>query len=242
LDVGFGTEQARNNDGFEPSSSLVGYWPLNSVKDGTAEDLSGKGNNGTVQGDVSAVGGQVAGAGSFNGTDDHVSLPPIQLNGSLTVAAWVKRETAGQEFQAISSQGDGYATSSSQTRNWWLGGRPQPDAGQVHWSVFDESGTNHRIDSSPGALTSNQFIHVTGVYAKSTGTMRIFIDGSLDDEISVSPFTPKTSSDPGAMGAEISTSNQNTPGRFFGGVIDDVRVYGRALSSSEVDDLYTATK
>ncbi|WP_229112569.1 LamG domain-containing protein [Halapricum desulfuricans] len=213
-----------------PTDGLIGYWPLDSVEDGTAEDIVG-GNDGTVQNDVAATVGQVGDAASFDGHDDYVEIPPIQVSGSLTVAAWVKRKSNGR-WQAATSQGN----NSADTRNWWLGGRKNKD--QVHWSIFDQS-NNERVDSSPGSLQQDTFTHIVGTYDASSGEQKIYINGSQDTIESPGSFTPETSTDPGAIGAEI--ERDGNPSDLFDGSVDDVRVYDRALSASEVSDLYNAT-
>jgi predicted ribosomally synthesized peptide with SipW-like signal peptide len=230
FDLVFDAVQVRNNDGFEPSSSLVGYWPLNSIEDGTAEDLSGNGNDGTPNG-ASAALGQVDGAAAFDGSGQHVEIPSISIDGSLSVAAWVKRES-NSGWQAASTQGD----NGNDTRNWWLGGRNGAD--RVHWSLYDQSNTNQHVDSSSGSLPQGTFTHIVGVYDQSAGELRIYVDGQPDGSQSVPSFTPQTSSDPGAIGAELSGGSPTDP---FDGVVDDVRVYERALSAQEVLTIYNDT-
>jgi hypothetical protein len=214
-----------------PTDGLLGYWPLDSVGDGTAEDVVG-GNDGTPQNGVSAVTGQVDNAATFDGSSQHVTIPSIQVAGSLSVAAWVKRDSSG-DWHAASSQGNNTAD----TRNWWLGGRKNSD--QVHWSIFDQS-TNQIVNSSHGSLPQDTFTHVIGTYDEASGEQQVYIDGQPDTTGTPGLFTPATSTDSGAIGAEI--EDDGTAADLFDGTIDDVRVYDRALSDSEVQDLYDATK
>jgi hypothetical protein len=67
----------------------------------------------------------------------------------------------------------------------------------------------------------------------------VFVDGTREKQRSFSSFTPKTSDDPGAIGAESVGTDRRI--RFFQGVIDDLRIYDRALSASEVDALHQQT-
>jgi hypothetical protein len=218
-----------------PVDGLVSYWPLDSIGDGTAEDVVGD-NNGTVRGAVSSASGQISRAASFDGSNDFVETPSVQIDGSLTVAAWVKQE-ASSGYDAVSTQGDGFG-GTPKSRNWWLGANGD---GGVHWSIFDQNGTNRNVDSSPGTLPTGEFVHIAGVYDKASGDLRVFVDGTKDTQQSFSsPFTPKTSNDPGAIGAESVGADRRI--RLFQGVIDDVRIYNRALSDGEVKDLYDATR
>jgi hypothetical protein len=216
-----------------PVDGLVSYWPLDSIGDGTAEDVVGD-NNGTVQGAVSSVPGQISQAASFDGRNDSVETPSVQIDGSLTVAAWVKQE-AKSGYDAVSTQGDGFG-GPPKSRNWWLGANED----RVHWSIFDQNGTNRNVNTPSGTLPTGEFVHIAGVYDKASAALRVFVDGTREEQRSFgSSFTPKTSSDPGAIGAEIDDGRRI---RLFEGVIDDVRIYDRALSGGEVEDLYDATK
>ena len=217
-----------------PVDGLVSYWPLDSIGDGTAEDVVGD-INGTVQGAVSSASGQISQAASFDGSNDSVETPSLQIDGSLTVAAWVKRDAVGSDFAAISTQGDGLGRT-PKSRNWWLGANGD---GGVHWSIFDQNGTNRNVDSSPSTLPTGEFVHIAGVYDKASGDLRVFVDGTKEGQQSFSSFTPKTSNDPGAIGAESVGTDRRI--RFFQGVIDDLRIYDRALSDSEVTSLYDTT-
>jgi hypothetical protein len=217
-----------------PVDGLVSYWPLDSIGDGTADDVVGD-STGTVQGTVSSASGQISQAASFDGSNDFVETPSVQIDGSLTVAAWVKQE-ASSGYDAVSTQGNGYR--GAESRNWWLGAKGD---GGVHWSIFDQNGTNHNVDTPSGTLTTGEFVHIAGVYNKASGDLRVFVDGTREKQQSFSPsFTPKTSNDPGAIGAESVGTDRRI--RLFEGVIDDVRIYDRALSSGEVEDLYDATR
>jgi hypothetical protein len=207
---------------------LVGYWPLDTD---SAEDRSGNGNDGTVIGDVSSVEGQVSSAASFSTPDQYIEVPPIQIEGSLTVTAWILRRS-NSKYHAASTQG----SNNNDTRNWWLGGKKGGD--QVHWSLFDESGTNRRMDSKSGSLPRDEFTHISGVYDAASEEMQIYVDGKLNETTEAS-FTPATSDDPGAIGAELTDGSPTDP---FDGNIDDVRVYNRALSESEIKAIYDATK
>ena len=217
-----------------PVDGLVSYWPLDSIGDGTADDVVGD-NNGTVQGAVSSASGQISQAASFDGSNGSVETPSVRIDGSLTVAAWVKQEDRSG-YDAVSTQGDGLTPRDS--RNWWLGANGD---GGVHWSIFNQNGANRNVDTPSGTLPTGEFVHIAGVYDKASGDLRVFVDGTREEQRSFSsPFTPKTSDDPGAIGAESVGTDRRI--RLFEGVIDDVRIYDRALSGGEVKDLYNATK
>ncbi|WP_411911646.1 LamG domain-containing protein [Natronomonas gomsonensis] len=94
------------------------------------------------------------------------------------------------------------------------------------------------MDSKSGSLPLDEFTHISGVYDATSGEMQIHVNGELDSTSEAS-FTPAISSQPGAIGAELT---DGSPTDSFDGVIDDVRVYDRALSQSEIRAIYDATK
>ncbi len=73
---------------YVPTNGLVGYWPFN----GNANDESGNGNNGTVNGATLTTDrfGNVNDAYSFDGIDDFISLSPPNLSNQLSIAFWTK--------------------------------------------------------------------------------------------------------------------------------------------------------
>jgi hypothetical protein len=216
-----------------PTNGLVGYWPLDNIGDGIADDVVGM-KDGTPNGGISSAPGQVGSGASFDPqSTQYIEVPSIQIDGSLTVAAWARRES-NNKYHAVSTQGENTSTA---TRNWWLGG--SKGSNRIHWSVFDEDGNNKRMDSNSGTLPLNEYTHIAGVYDENADEMRIYADGSPAGASSVSAFSIATSTRPGGIGAEIDVSG---PTDRFDGRIDDVRVYNRALSDSEIQTLYDETK
>ena len=100
-----GSMHAQNLPAYLPSDGLVGWWPFN----GNANDESGNGNNGTVNGatltsDINNISNQ---AYSFDGVNDFISignLTVINGNNSRSFVAWVKINPA-QNGGVIISQG-----------------------------------------------------------------------------------------------------------------------------------------
>jgi predicted ribosomally synthesized peptide with SipW-like signal peptide len=217
----FRVVQAANNSNpvnpFVPTNGLVGYWPLNSVEDGTAEDRSGNGNDGTVQGDVSAVAGQVAGAGSFDGNGDYVEIPDDQSLGvtNVTVSAWVYRDGSKNRVYVVDGRDHNYGikfddgTSTPRFFIW------------VNNSV-------KTLNASSGDIPDQTWTHVAGTYDGSE--LNIYVNGANEGTRAVSGAID-VSSGPGRIGDYIGG------GYEFRGRIDDVRIYDRALSELEIATL-----
>jgi predicted ribosomally synthesized peptide with SipW-like signal peptide len=219
FDLSFYGEQSRHNDGVDLASGLVGYWPLDTVEDGVAEDVSGNGNDGTVVGDVSSVDGQVAKAGAFDGDDDYVEIDDDTSLGvtNVTVSAWVYRD-------------------GSKNRSYVVDGRDH------NYGIKLEDGTGKPLffvmapDSD--SLTASQPIpdqtwtHVAGTYDGSD--VKLYIDGTIEK-------TGGGAGDIDTSSGEARIGDYIRDGYSFQGQIDDVRIYDRALSEAEVAEIYDGT-
>ena len=108
-----------------------------------------------------------------------------------------------------------------------LVGASQPNGGIAIW----------------GTMPLNKFVCVVATYDQPTGAMRLYENGVLMSEnLHNSTLTPVVPLDPAfSPGVGIGTSNSFPDGYVnygFNGAIDDLRVYNRALTTSEVLALY----
>ena len=207
-------------ESFKPlSKGLVAYYPLND----NANDESGYGNDGMPQGVTPAADrfGNSAKACSFSGSavaESNIKLSgdAVNITGGKTFSAWVKSE-GGQENPRIFSTAGYEVGVNSGSRVF---------ANQTDGSSVD---TLESADSN----ISGRFAHVVAVWS-DTG-MSLYIDGLLTaskpwDGLSEADFSR-------AFAPEIG-GNSGGESDPFGGVIDDVRVYNRALTETEVQQLY----
>jgi hypothetical protein len=208
------------------TNGLVAYYPF----DGNANDASGNGNDGTVLGATLTVDrfGVANHAYLFNGVDSMVRFPETLFgptNAAWTVSAWVTTGSGPYvNNQLVFSKGsyNGGAGLGIISNYLYFGvhvGYPQTDP-QVY---------------TPARL--NSVMHLVGVYEKGQ-SISFYVDGILrtnepvsSDSLTVLTGFPLLSS----IGAYDYTPG---PYAFFQGIIDDVRVYTRALSPSEVQQLY----
>jgi hypothetical protein len=108
--------------------------------------------------------------------------------------------------------------------------------------VFMTTGA-HAESSVSAAMPMNKFVLVTGVYDKNTGTQSLFLDGKLAAQATgQKELTPVVALEETAVpGIGIGTNNQFQKSVFhFGwdGVINDLRVYNRAILPNDVQALY----
>jgi hypothetical protein len=232
-----GEKEQTLNDG------LVGHWKMDeSSWNGTAGevvDSSGAGNNGQAVGAGGITGtsstAKYGRAGEFDGTDDYVNLGAASTNfdnrnKSYTIGGWVKlNESNPAEPIPIIGQGAVLAA------NYWVNGGLMQLTATNMISFIHYDGSAYQILSST-SQTIGTWFHILGVYDISTKKMKIYINGVLDSE--ASNKTPANYSSAGAWYLGYSGSTSTAFDDYFNGLIDDVRIYNRALSVSEVARLY----
>ena len=207
--------------------TLVGHWPLNEDSGSTAYDYSGNENHGTVDnGGNSTVVGVSNGplgstAYSFDGTDDYISISPVENLFSdgdpVTLTGWVNKDNTDSNQHIV-----GIATS-----RYSIGYEIQ-DASGFEGSVWNGSDS---ITVSSGDTTTGSWKFLALTYDSSK--MEFYVDGVSQGTASVSSSLNNNESDIGDNGF----GNRN-----FGGDIADVRVYSRALSPQEIQYLYEVSQ
>jgi len=198
---------------------LVGFWPLDD--DGMAADASPEGNDGTVEnGPVSANGIGVSDSLKFDGSNDYVEVPnddSIDLGDTdrLTVSAWMKADDTWEDLPLVEHRG----SYSLYVNDWWWFTEPTFD-------VDDATAYG-------GEVYSDQWHHIVATYDGSTG--RLYLDGSLEDTEDFGDMDG--AGDP--LRFAVSTAGWGTDGTdFLDGNLDEVRIYERKLSDTEVEQLW----
>jgi fibronectin type 3 domain-containing protein len=219
---------------------LRAQWKLDEGAGASAADASGNAFDATLQGGPAWTTGQMGGALSFDGVDDRVSLGSNQsilrnVN-AATVSAWIKPGAtipAGAFRELISiSVNSGSPTNSSRVA---LALQGNGTAGNIFAGGRSTDTETQKTLADASSLAVAQWVHVAAVLDFSGKTITIYRNGA-QTAIAAAPFlqshTPNTVSTNGALGAQ-DTGDSN----FFNGLMDDVRVYGRALSANEISDL-----
>ena len=212
---------------------LVGYWDFDTGKFGrTAYDRSGNGNDGILSFKASSVDdwvdGKVGTGFNFDGLEDfYITVPNASsLNPDyITISAWVKFNTAvGRDF-VISK---GQATSIANGQYYF----DYTSDEKLRFNISDGT-SGHDITSDTTLNSADVWYHIVGTY--DGNTQRLYIDGVLDG-------TPASWT--GVIGDTTNDLALGNRSRFynipFDGVLDDVRIYNRALSEGEIRRLYNS--
>lgn len=207
-------------------SKLTGYWAFeNDVSDG-----SGYGNNGTNT-DVTFAAGKnspLGQAASFNGTSSYVSVPHNALlamgtpSQAFTVSAWIKTSAATTPFLVKGR----INTASHIDYNFGLsGGKLQ----LLRWHQSPDTAESITNTSGP-SLNDNAWHHVVFVN-ESASSHKLYIDGILAETSTAVWTQTDSNTEPLTIGRFQNATYSDT---FYNGLLDDVRVYQRALTADQV--------
>jgi hypothetical protein len=204
---------------FNPNDSLVAYFPFN----GNANDTSGNGYNATVYGAVPTFDrfGNPNSAYEFDGVDDYINTFTSFDLQKRTVSFWAKPNIINGT--GINSCGaiwqDNY----------------DDDYGVILVNFRDNAvqlnggGTTSYVEPN---ITANDWMHIALV--RTTDSTKYYINNVLVGTGVAGDVNSIT--DP--YDYLVIGTDRNRDRRFFNGSIDDIRIYNRALSTSEIDSLY----
>jgi len=233
LGIALLTSANAQQPGYVPSNGLVGWWPFN----GNANDESGNGHNGTVNGATLSPdrdGNQNA-AYAFDGSSTNIFINPIPTlttsgNTGITISCWLNTNTFSQTntdlFDLRSTD-----NSSLQFLINNLG------AGVVQIQNYDgPNAGGFPPFGSQLAIGTNEWRHLLLTQNNSTNVTRLYIDGQLTDTLLfqiVPLFDPKLT-----IGSR--NDNSGVQSSFFSGSLDDFGIWDRPLDSNEITALFNA--
>jgi len=172
--------------------------------------------------------GQVGLALKFNGTfiDRVADSASLNIgNGSLSISGWIRtNQTSPFLFVDHRRNNDGiYSGYSIEGNNGTLLGR-----------IRDSSG--HDVYVQAGPVSDNRFHYVTFVVDRSAQQSRMYLDGKLQSLAGISQVGSIAQN---SIGVDLGyTVSPNTPNDPFSGLMDQVRIYNRTLTDSEIQSLY----
>jgi hypothetical protein len=200
------------------SAGLVGAWGFNEASGTTVADASGNGNTGTISGATRTTGGKFGGALSFNGTSDWVTVPDsasLDVTTGVTMEAWVRPTAVGSLWRCVLLK----EQPSSLIYALYAG----DSTGKAATDVFT---TADKGLSGGTATPLNAWTHLAATY--DGATQRLYVNGVQVASKAVTGAI-KVSSGALRIGGDASWNNE-----WFAGLIDEVRVYNRALSATEI--------
>ena len=237
---------AQSLPSYVPTNGLVGYWGFN----GNANDESGNGNNGTVNGATLTTDrfGNSNGAYSFDGTTNYVSMNlnsinnQFDTNSEITSIVWVK--TSDLNGPLISFQGTG-----GFEYDFHIGTLCDIVQNSGHYGVLIRDvccGTGNNIFG--GTINDNNW-HMLAIVREANGSILCYKDGIYEGNSSAGNNGALNFTKPylafgshrgwATAGPECMSCNTNDQ-QYFNGKLDDIAIYNRALTQEEITNLYHA--
>jgi hypothetical protein len=214
-------------------SGLVAAYAFNEGSGTTVTDASGKGHTGTISNATWTTAGKYGSALSFNGTNASVTINDandLDLSTGMTLEAWVQ-PTANATFYsaAIAKEQRSDPANDVAYALYTADGGGNPPS--VH-GLFGSGGGADQLAKGGSVLGLNVWTHLAGTFDGTN--LRLYVNGTLvaTQATTGNSMTATT----GALRIGGDFANE-----FFTGLIDEVRIYNRALSQSEIQtDMGTA--
>ena len=189
--------------------------------EGDANDSSGNGNNGTEYGGVTYSDGIIGKAASFDGVDDYIDTSINDDLRQFSISVWIKNKTTFEnKFGIIDKFNDWRIAAEDGDGETWL------KSGGLEFGMIDSNQT--RVGIGYADTKIENWLHVVAIY--SSNKLSMFVNNKLINEAILTNrnYTQNT----------ILVGVKTTLSEFFNGLIDDLRIYNRALNEAEIQKLY----
>jgi hypothetical protein len=217
------------------TNGLVAYYPFN----GNANDESGNGNNGTVNGATLAADrfGDTNKAYSFNGTSDFITIPhsaSLALQNNITISVWKKSfgNTGNYETYLTKRDGNGNWNYSLGASHYYGQGGCSGEVNKYLTARRNNGGAQYELRYTDSLVTPsvNNWSHIVAVIENNV--VSFYINGNPTGTSCYGNQFTIPSID---TGAPLTMGSCNCGlSEYFNGILDDIRIYNRALSASEV--------
>lgn len=194
------------------TDGCVAYWTL----DNTLTDATGNGYTLTNNGATYTASGKINGTYDFDGSNDYLSSSLLISNSPCTFSCWVKWGGKTSTVNAILGT---YTSGGSVGMSLLI---------NTNGTVIFQGGLSNTTSS---AISSGVWYHIVGV--RTTTQTILYLDGSAVATLTGSPNSTQTST------LSIGRSGDYN-GWYFDGTIDEVGIWNRALSSTEVSQLWNS--
>lgn len=206
------------------STNLVAYYKL----DGNSNDSVGSNNGTDTSVSYSTSYGKINQGASFNGSSSYINLNNKIASGTaITVSCWIYSLSASQaqDVTIFSNQNDTNTYGIVFSRN---------TATANQWGMFYGDGSGHwyTYNANYFTISANTWHHL--VCTINGNVVYVYLDGTQVINYSGGANVNFTNSNNFTLGLD----SAHTAGRYFNGYIDEVGIWSRALSSTEVSQLY----
>ena len=196
--------------------NLIGYWKFDEGTKTSTQDFSQNGNNGNLSNGVLwETIGKLGKSLNFDGVNDYLNIYKMSSFSSVSFSAWVKADQL--RTQGIIQITD---ITGKNVRLFMTGGTGTIELDTVSGEIGN---------ASKGGVTAGNWHHIAGVYDSVQKTAVVYVDGVAGTVVnSVNGFgTGGVNGTIGSLGSQY----------YFDGQIDDVRIYNKALTGAEIQNL-----
>lgn len=222
---------------FAQDSTLALYLPCN----GSAEDASLYGNDGIVLGAVPVAdrSGRPDAAYWFDGDSSKIVIPnspSIHPTDQLTIAFWAYLDGMTDNYLDVFVKG-GPVTGYFENREYAV--YLKDNFGNAYFQLLSAGDGQGQHETWSNTYTPRQWLFFTGIVDRKNHSMRVYINGAEQSLYSIADSY--SSFNVNAFDLWIGAGEEGLPEhRPFKGVLDDIRLYRRALSDQEILDLFLA--
>jgi PGF-CTERM protein/uncharacterized repeat protein (TIGR01451 family) len=225
------TAQAKSDYG------LVAEWHFDEGSGGVVKDSSGNGNDGTIHG-AKWVDGKYGKALEFDGKDYVDAGRQTELinfgTGDLTVEAWAKSTSTSTDLQAILA----YVTTEAVSKDRYVLQITRSDEGinanKIRFGIGEEGQNAILVYSDSVIAGDGQWHHIVG--ERKSGTLYLYIDSVQQTD--TTDCSSVNLGDFANSAFSIGYISYLGYPRYFTGLIDEVRIYNRALTADEIKTHY----
>src|SRR3989344_1530141 len=213
------------------NTGLVGFWAFEEGTGIRAEDNSINNNHGSLTLGPPWVQGKVGGALSFDGSNDSVSIGTnanLNITSSVTLTAWIRASAlpVGSAYKPIISATDSsYYLAIHATNEVYIG--------------INDGVTPYECRSNGANLATSTNYFLAVVFDDNANDLNIYVNGVQQAEtVMTTSCSPAITLDSNTNGIDLGGNGEE----YLNGIIDEVRIYNRALSATEVLNLYKGSK
>jgi len=205
---------------------LTHWWKL----EDNANDFQGSLNGAATA--VNWIPGQIGRAARFNGVNSIIdfgdaSAIDLLISSNFSLLWWFR--TTGIDQDMISKkQGDSWDSYDGQGIQAYIASAPDPNNGKLRIRFASGRG-NVAVSSDTPDLNNGNWHHAG--FVRSSGNVYIYVDGRPEGSMTALMDVEN--------GADFNIGGRTEAGNYFSGDIDEVQIYNRALTSVEVQDVYS---
>ncbi len=211
---------------------LIAYYPLNESSGQVAYDVTGLALDADLENDDAGAGwgaGKIGGAFHFDGSDDFFETATtgteFQITDDYSISVWIYADADQVTWAGITCR----CTPTGNDNHWTLQWDDKAGTSKL-LTVYHPGGGNWR-SAYTLADAMNAWHHIVVTYRLSPARVQLYVDGAFHSQSSSLTAAPGSGNGKFRIGCDRTS-------RVWKGIIDDVRVYNRVLTTGDIQALY----